>query len=236
MNEPVAREAYERLADAFAAHVDTKPHNALYERPATQSLLPEVHGQRVLDIGCGPGAHAQWLIEHGATVVGVDLTERMLEHARARLGPSVELHCADIGAPMPFLPDASFDGVLAPLVLDYVSDWSVPMAEFFRVLEPGGWLVFSLEHPSSEFSLRHAKQYLGVEQYEVLWRGFGVDVVVPTHHRPWQDVLNPLSAASFMLDRVLEPLPLPEFEAQDPEDWERSHRVPGFLCIRARKR
>jgi 2-polyprenyl-3-methyl-5-hydroxy-6-metoxy-1,4-benzoquinol methylase len=52
---PIALEAYEELAESYAALVDTKPHNALYERPATLSLLPEVRGKRVLDAGCGPG-------------------------------------------------------------------------------------------------------------------------------------------------------------------------------------
>ena len=53
-DKPIALDAYETLAEAYAAVVDTKPHNAYYERPATLSLLPEVRGKRVLDAGCGP--------------------------------------------------------------------------------------------------------------------------------------------------------------------------------------
>lgn len=62
---PIALEAYETLADAYAEAIDTKPHNAYYERPATLSLLPEVAGKRVLDAGCGPGAYAEWLLDRG---------------------------------------------------------------------------------------------------------------------------------------------------------------------------
>jgi hypothetical protein len=65
-NRTVAIEAYERLAEAYAARVDTKPHNAYYERPATLSLLPDVAGKRVLDAGCGPGVYSEWLAERGA--------------------------------------------------------------------------------------------------------------------------------------------------------------------------
>lgn len=43
---PLALEAYEALAEAYAAAVDAKPHNALYERPATRSLLPDVRRLR----------------------------------------------------------------------------------------------------------------------------------------------------------------------------------------------
>lgn len=61
----IAFDAYEKLADAYAAMVDTKPHNAYLERPATLSLLPNVKGKRVLDAGCGPGVYSEWLVKHG---------------------------------------------------------------------------------------------------------------------------------------------------------------------------
>ncbi|HET91353.1 MAG TPA: class I SAM-dependent methyltransferase, partial [Chloroflexi bacterium] len=67
--EPIAQEAYNSMAEAYAARVDTKPHNAYYERPATLSLLPDIRGKRVLDAGCGPGVYAEWLAESGAEVV-----------------------------------------------------------------------------------------------------------------------------------------------------------------------
>jgi len=80
--KPIAFDAYESLADAYAARIDTKPHNAYLERPATLSLLPEVKGKRVLDAGCGPGVYSEWLLKHGANVVAVDVSPRMVEHAK----------------------------------------------------------------------------------------------------------------------------------------------------------
>jgi len=45
MNEkPISLDAYNTLAASYASLVDTKPHNAYYERPATLSLLPDVAG------------------------------------------------------------------------------------------------------------------------------------------------------------------------------------------------
>ena len=64
---PIALAAYETIAEAYAAHIDTKPHNAYYERPATLSLFPDVKGKRVLDAGCGPGVYAEWLAHRGAS-------------------------------------------------------------------------------------------------------------------------------------------------------------------------
>jgi hypothetical protein len=51
-NNPLAYEAYQELADAYAAKIDTKPHNAYYDRPALLSLLPDLEGKKVLDAGC----------------------------------------------------------------------------------------------------------------------------------------------------------------------------------------
>ena len=67
-DKPIALDAYETLAEAYASVVDTKPHNAYYERPATLSLLPDVKGKRILDAACGPGLYSEWLRSHGAEV------------------------------------------------------------------------------------------------------------------------------------------------------------------------
>jgi 2-polyprenyl-3-methyl-5-hydroxy-6-metoxy-1,4-benzoquinol methylase len=90
-SRPVAQSAYDELAEEYAARIDTKPHNAYYERPATLSLLPDVIGKRVLDAGCGPGVYAEWLVEHGAHVVALDANEKMVALARQRLGEKVQI-------------------------------------------------------------------------------------------------------------------------------------------------
>ena len=82
----IAYEAYEKLADAYAEQIDTMPHNAYLERPATISLLSEVNGKIVLDAGCGPGSLAEWLLDQGATVIGVDASPSMVKHAHKRVG------------------------------------------------------------------------------------------------------------------------------------------------------
>ena len=47
---------YDAIAERYAAGIDERPWNALYERPATLALLPTVAGKDVLDAGCG-GRH-----------------------------------------------------------------------------------------------------------------------------------------------------------------------------------
>ena len=236
IDPPVAQEAYNQLADDYAARIDSKAHNAFYDRPAVLSLLPDVTGKRVLDAGCGPGAYAEWLLDHGAQVVAVDANEKMLAHARARTANRAEFHLANLNAPLDFLADASFDLVICPLVLDYIRDWTPLFREFQRVLRPGGVLVFSHGHPASEFFLYYADgNYHEVEQVSWEWTGFGTVVTMPSYRRPLAAVFNPLIDAGFVLDRVLEPRPIEAFREADREHYDQLMRQPGFLCIRAVK-
>jgi SAM-dependent methyltransferase len=234
--EPIALRAYSQLADAYAARIDAKAHNAFYDRPAVLSLLPPVEERRVLDAGCGPGAYAEWLADHGAEVVGLDVCPRMVELARRRLGGRASFAVADLGRPLDLFPAGSFDLVLSALTLDYVRDWGAAFAEFYRLLRVPGHLVFSAEHPADVFYEHHPQgNYFEVEAVDYEWRGFGTPVRVPSYRRPLGAMLDPLLGAGFTLERLLEPRPVPQFGDRDPADYEKLMRQPGFICFRARK-
>ena len=112
---PIAYQAYQELADHYAALIDTKPHNAYYERPAMLGMLPELRGKRVLDAGCGPGIYAENVIARGGLVTSIDVSDRMIELSRTRLGPDADLRLVDMTQPLEMFRDNDFDFVMAPL-------------------------------------------------------------------------------------------------------------------------
>jgi SAM-dependent methyltransferase len=234
-SKPIALEAYETLAERYAALADTKAENAYCERPATLSLLGDVNGKRVLDAGCGPGFYCEWLLARGAEVVALDVSPKMVELAKRRLGPRVDVRLADLSEPLDFLADASFDLVLSPLVLDYIEDWSGALREFSRVLRPGGALVFSVEHPFMRLAPDGGGDYFATEYVETPWVGFGIRVVMPSYRRPLGAMTSALSGAGFLVERLVEAKPTEECRGKDRSSWERLTRLPGFLCIRAAK-
>lgn len=234
--EPIARDAFDKLAERYAKLAPTKAHNAYYEWPATRSLLPDVKGKRVLDAGCGPGHYTEWLLEQGAEVVAIDVSPKMLELAKQRLSDHGEFHLADLGQPLDFLEDASFDIVLGALVFDSIRDWHALFAELHRLLRGGGLLVFSGGHPYIDYMQRGTGSYFTTELISFTWRGFGGEPVdVPTYRRPLTAITETLTSSGFTIERILEPLPTEEFKRADPESYEQLSRLPGFICFRARK-
>lgn len=233
---PIAFEAYQTLAEAYSAAAETKPHNALYERPATLSLLPDVSGKRVLDAGCGPGIYAEILVGRGATVFGIDASPNMIELAKKRVGDRAEFRIADLREPFAFLENGSFDVVLSPLVIDYVEDWYPLFHEYYRVLKSEGYFVFSVHHPFFEYIYYKVGNYFEKAVVSVRWKGFpGVEVDMRSYRRSLQDVIDPLVSAGFRLERLLEPRPVPEFEQADPKHFEELSKFPAFMCVSARK-
>jgi SAM-dependent methyltransferase len=54
------------------------------ERPSMRALLPDMHGSRIVDLGCGFAWFCRWAREHGAArVLGLDISEKMPARARA---------------------------------------------------------------------------------------------------------------------------------------------------------
>jgi len=101
--------------------------------------LDQPAGRRWLDAGCGTGAltTAVLAVADPAEVVGVDPSEGFLAKARERItDPRAEFHIADAQA-LP-LPDNDFDVVVSGLAINFVPDPGRALAEFARVVRPGG--------------------------------------------------------------------------------------------------
>lgn len=98
----------------------------------------------VLDVCCGTGLLAAELIPRGYVVVGIDASQPMLDRARARLGPDVDLR----RVVLPDLPvDTVFDAAVSTFDgLNYLApaDFRASLVAIARRVRPDGWLVFDL--------------------------------------------------------------------------------------------
>ncbi len=229
-------EAYETLAERYNTLIDRKPHNAHYDRPNTLKLLGNVEGKHILDAGCGPGKYAEELFSRGAEVVGFDLSPKMVSLAKERNDRPDNFFVHDLSKPLHMLDNEQFDMVVSALALHYVEDWNPLVKEFWRVLKKSGSVVVSIEHPFFVYTYFKSKKYFEVEAVSAIWKGFGGRVKVPSYRRSLMDCLQPFTANGFYIDDLIEPLPVPEFEALDPRHFKELLEFPAFMCFKAIKR
>jgi ubiquinone/menaquinone biosynthesis C-methylase UbiE len=224
-----AEPQYEAFADDFDKHAETSFANAHYDRPACLGLLGDVAGRTVLDVACGPGYYAEELTARGATVIGFDLSPRMVELSRRRV-PGGDFRVHNVAEPLDWLPSGSVDLVLFALAIDYVDDRVAALCELRRVLRPDGALVFSRQHPTSDW-LRKGGGYYDVRVVDELWSNGAWRVRYWV--LPLERTCEELHEAGFLIERLHEPRPTEEAARLDPDDYERLQREPGFLAIRA---
>ena len=130
MRDSLPQDAYNEIADSYAEKIDTKPHNAYYDRPAIKSLVSHVNDMNILDAGCGPGVYTEWLIKNNAKVVGIDANEKMIQYAKKRNGDKATFLQANLEEPLCFFEDTQFGGIISPLTITYCKDLKKVFTEF----------------------------------------------------------------------------------------------------------
>ena len=219
--------------------------NELFEIPALLSLLPELDGKSVLDLGCGFGDHCKMFLERGADrIVGIDISEKMLEVARQEnADPRIEY----VNLPIEEANKLSekFDIAVSSLAFHYVEDFAGTVKSVYDRLCNGGIFVFSQEHPlvtCHSRGSRWTKDENGEKLYVNL-ANYGVEGVrdtkwfvegVKIYHRTFSLIINTLTEVGFTVEKLIEPRPTPELLEKYPDHSDLFHK-PDFLLIRARK-
>lgn len=114
------------------------------QRRTVLALLDARPGDRIVDVGCGPGLLAVDLaaaVGRGGEVLAVDVSESMVAMASRRCAELAHVRTGQAYANALPAPDGAFDAVVCTQVLEYVPDAAGALREFARVLRPGGRLL-----------------------------------------------------------------------------------------------
>ena len=202
--------------------------------PALLRACGSVRGLRALDLGCGEGYFARQLARAGAQVTAVDISEGLLEYARADearepLGIEyVQLSATEIGAR--FAP-ATFDIATGCMSLQDMSDVSAVLRDAHTVLQEDGRFVFSVPHPATDMPAREwernahgRKLALKVGRYfetgpavmDWTMRRLAYQWSTPFWRHTLEQWSELIGSAGFVIQRMFEPRPTEEQVAAEP--------------------
>jgi ubiquinone/menaquinone biosynthesis C-methylase UbiE len=197
----------------LSAGYDAEAGGGLFatDEPIVAEYLSDRTPGVALDAACGTGRFAEFLARRGHRVIGVDSSPDMLAYARRRV-PDGEFRLGELDR-LP-LPEDSVDVITCALALEHVPRLEPVLAEFARVLRPGGDLVISDVH------------------HELITRGSVMTVrgpagelwIAATYRHQLGDYLRPALSLGFQVRRCEEPRAVPS-ASQPPEpvteigDW-----------------
>lgn len=219
--------------------------NTLFEIPSLLSMMPDLKGKRVLDLGCGFGEHCKLFVDHGAEkVVGIDISNKMLEVAKKENSDPKIVY---VNMPMENIAqlNESFDVVVSSLALHYIEDFVGVVQSVYTLLDSNGVFIFSQEHPlvtchsGGDRWTRDAsgeKKHVNLANYGVEGERATTWFIdnVKKYHRTFSSIVNTLIATGFSIEQMIEPLPTAELLKSYPGYKDLLHK-PDFLLLKVRK-
>ena len=205
---------------------------------AIDELLDNVSGKRILDAGCGEGYYSRKLVSRKAIVTGIDGSKKMIAIAKSRNSKiKVNYKLMDLTQKLDF-KNGYFDIVLANMVLIGISKINVAIAEFARILNKNGCLIFSITHPCfflSDWMLDKtgAKLHRPIFDYS----REGVEKLnfwgkTSHYHRPLSYYFNILEDNNFCVTSLKEPVSSDKLLKKRP-GGEFHKRIPLFIIIKS---
>lgn len=136
-------EVYDEISTSYAAKFNEPSDNI-------DDFLKLIgKGGKILDAGCGPGGDVAYIASKGFDVVGIDLSEKMLEIAK-RKNPRIYFQKADIRK-LNFKPN-TFDGIIASFSLIHIpkKDVNKTVDIFYKLLKPRGVIYIGIQEGKSQ--------------------------------------------------------------------------------------
>jgi ubiquinone/menaquinone biosynthesis C-methylase UbiE len=134
---------YDRIADWYNESIRSGSliHDLVV--PELLNLAGDIQGKHVCDLACGQGVIARQLVHRGASVVGIDIAEKMLEYAwrGEETEPLGIVYLHDDVQTLASIADATFDGAVCNMALMDVSDMNATFHTVRRILCEGGWFA-----------------------------------------------------------------------------------------------
>lgn len=242
------RQEWNTAADAYAeAQATGRDYYRLeFFGPAQVELCGDVRGLRILDVGCGAGYFSREMARGGAKVSGVDLSPKMLAHAReleANEPLGIQFRELDASRLLESFGAGSFEMATSCMALHDMPQIPAVLNAIHGVLVDGGRLVASIAHPCTDTPSREwakhesgAKKALCIDRYfergpvTYQWKDWKYEFSTSAYHATLEDWFGWFTDAGFSVRALREPRPSPAALKAHP-DLEDAARVPHYLMF-----
>jgi len=209
--------------------------------PALEKLMPDLNGKKVLDAGCGDGFGVAWLRAQGADSIGIDISEKGIESCKQR-DPQGKYLVMDVRN-VSF--KEKFDYVLSLLVLlsfDNKPEISMAIKKMAACLKEDGKLIIATVHPAFDIVNDNmenlVRKSLGPYSYadsglQIEYKHKNNDFSFIDFHWRMEDYSDCISEAGLVIEKIVEPLPIPESKKDSKELYSARRKYPPhilFVC------
>ena len=228
-------EMYSKYAREYDCAVQDNIYNAHYERPSLQAMVGDVDGKNVLDLGCGSGVYAKYLLDKGATVTSIDSSSEMIDIIKEKFGNKLKAYVQDLSIGLPKETSESFDIVICPLMVHYIDDLSYLFSDIRRVLKNDGFFFFSTHHPIVDFEFTISGNYFEREYVTDQWKTIDKLVDVSFYRRSLTELFNFITNNGMLVSQLSEGKPTKELKKISFKHYENLSKKPIFLFVKCQK-
>lgn len=219
----MAKDLYNSHADRYFDNLNIYPAVIALRKEVTK-LIEKPKGKHILFAGCGDAEEARGLIERGAKVTGVDISEKCIELARKKF-PDQDFEAMDFEKTT--FKNQSFDAIVAIFAVMYKASLDSVFKEFKRLIKKDGHIIIVVPHPIRKMIKYNKMDYFVSGKQIEIWKGnkrFN-------YYRTMEEYINAVTESGLILDKIYEPRSPKENE--EVPDIDIMH--PHHLIIMAKK-
>ena len=221
--------------------------NDLIEIPAFRKIMPDIKNKKILDLGCGYGENDKYYKELGAkSVLGVDISAHMIEMAN-KYNRLKDIEYQVMAMEDIYQINDKFDIIMSSLAFHYIKDYNKLLSDIYNLLNDGGYLIFSQEHPFTtciKYTENVKKGHTIIDnKYFGIFSDYNrpglrtkewFEKKVIKYHRTFSEIINELVNNGFFIEKIEEPVASQEALTKKQKYINQLDR-PFFLIVRAKK-
>lgn len=246
----INQKGWNKVAPRFYGGTALPKYGPLAATEDELHLIPDLHGKKILELGCGSGHTLTylWKTKNASELWGLDFSEEQISFAKKILEEEnipAKLFLSSMDE-NPGIPINYFDLIISIYSLGWTPDLSQTLELIGSYLKPGGVFIFSWEHPvyQSLSYETHLGKYIFENSYltegpvlDPSWKG--VEIVI--NHRKLSTYLNSIVQSGLVLEQIIESEPSlgsareQDFDAQKWYSVPRAQLMPTTFIVKAHK-